>query len=248
MMTGIATREIFGVVGGMGPLASAEFLKTIYENNTGEREQDSPIVMLYSDPTFPPRPEAFANGEYDELLARLIEVLTRLNKLNVSQIVICCITMHYLLPRVPRDLSEKIVSLLDVVFSSVQESRKKHLMVCSNETRKWEIFESHPRWKALEEFFVLPEADDQNRIAEFILDIKMNRTDEVMIGFLEHLLHKYKTEVFIAGCTEIHVLAKQFMRSRSARDYGCVDPLAIVAKQIALSGAASKKEGRKSRA
>ena len=47
--------NVLGVVGGMGPLASAEFVKTIYEYGLNRREQESPSVVLVSDPTFPDR-------------------------------------------------------------------------------------------------------------------------------------------------------------------------------------------------
>ena len=47
--------KLLGILGGMGPLASAEFLKTIYEYGTRDLEQRSPACILYSDPTFPDR-------------------------------------------------------------------------------------------------------------------------------------------------------------------------------------------------
>ena len=56
-------REVLGIVGGLGPMASAEFLKTVYEYGIGENEQDAPIVLMYSDPTFPDRTESFLAGE-----------------------------------------------------------------------------------------------------------------------------------------------------------------------------------------
>ena len=58
----MATKEILGVVGGMGPLASAEFVKTIYEHSLGEREQASPTVLMHSDPTFPDRTQLLPCG------------------------------------------------------------------------------------------------------------------------------------------------------------------------------------------
>lgn len=58
MPVGEAGRDPLGVLGGMGPLASAEFLKTIYECSVAGGEQRSPSVIMYSDPTFPDRTEA----------------------------------------------------------------------------------------------------------------------------------------------------------------------------------------------
>ena len=70
-------RPIIGIVGGMGALASAEFVKTIYEFSADRREQDSPIVMLSSDPTFPDRTEMLLRGARDVLLDRLIDSLNQ---------------------------------------------------------------------------------------------------------------------------------------------------------------------------
>ena len=55
--------KLLGILGGMGPLASAEFLKTIYEYGTRDLEQRSPACILYSDPTFPDRTQTIVNGE-----------------------------------------------------------------------------------------------------------------------------------------------------------------------------------------
>ena len=48
-------RTILGILGGMGPLASAEFVRSVYELNVQTKEQASPVCVLYSDPTIPDR-------------------------------------------------------------------------------------------------------------------------------------------------------------------------------------------------
>jgi hypothetical protein len=49
---------------------------------------------------------------------------------------------------------------------------------------------------------------------------------------MKSLLSKYKVDSFIAGCMEIHILAKHFASGEQI-GYGCVDPLTIVAKEMA---------------
>ena len=85
---------VYGVVGGMGPLASAEFLKTIYEFGLREQEQNSPTIIVYSDPSFPDRTTAFLKGDDDVVLAQLKRVIGQLSELNAVRIVLCCITIH----------------------------------------------------------------------------------------------------------------------------------------------------------
>src|ERR1041384_241103 len=89
-------KPVLGVLGGMGGLASAEFVKTVYELS-GEicrREQDGPVVVMYSDPAFPDRTEAFLRGETKPILTKLIDALELLRGMGASQFVICCMTIH----------------------------------------------------------------------------------------------------------------------------------------------------------
>jgi aspartate racemase len=234
-MTASGKRNALGVVGGMGPMASAEFLKTIYEHSLGKCEQESPIVFLYSDPSFPDRTEALLEGSYDHLLEQLVQSLNRLRELAVTKVVICCITIHYLLPRLAPDIRSQIVSLLDVIFENVAQSRKKHLLLCTNGTRKLKLFQSHNLWGPLKNLLVLPDEDDQDKVHHgLIYPIKRNCDIDGLTPFLESLLLKYEVDSFISGCTEMHILAKRFLSSsKNAKGYCCVDPLTIIAKELA---------------
>ena len=221
-------REVLGIVGGLGPLASAEFLKTVYEYGIGEREQDAPVVLLYSDPTFPDRTDAFLAGEGDLLLARLTEALQRLSDAGASRFVICCMTIHHLLPRLPADLRARVISLLDVIFCNLKPPRR-HLLICSNGTRRLELFEQHREWEKHKSEIVLPDDDDQNRIHhELIYPMKTRPDFSRPKQFLETLLQRYEVDSFIAGCSEIHLLAKHFVSD------ACLDPLTIIAREWEL--------------
>jgi aspartate racemase len=228
-------KRILGVVGGLGPLASAEFLKTIYEHSLAEREQDSPIVIVYSDPTFPDRTEQFLQGSYGLLLELLVEALQRLSHLHASRIVICCMTIHHLLHEVPAELRAPVISLVDVIFDKVMQTRQRHLLVCTNGTRQLEIFQRHEQWESVRDYIVLPVENDQQMIHHDILyQVKKNRDMGELTARLEGLVAKYEVGSFIAGCTETHLLAKQFAKSNgNGKRYGCVDPLTIIAQQIA---------------
>ncbi len=83
-----------GILGGMGALASAEFLKSIYEYNSNFIEQQTPIAVLVSDPTFPDRTQALLSGNDELLIESLIKRLGQLYFLGADRIVICCVTLH----------------------------------------------------------------------------------------------------------------------------------------------------------
>jgi aspartate racemase len=219
-----------GVLGGMGPLASAEFLKTIYEESLGEREQDAPVVMMYCDPTFPARTEEFPNRSFGVLYERLVGALNHLDALGVSEIVICCVTMHYFLPDLPERLRGRVTSLLDVILEEVGRRKVRQLIVGSNEAREMGLLEKHARWDAAKDYMLWPDAEDQSAIARMIVRIKRNEDVAAMLPFLRSLLAKYEVSSFVVACTEIHLLAKEFERSGGGGGASCVDPLAIIAK------------------
>jgi aspartate racemase len=224
---------VYGVVGGIGPLASAEFLKTIYEFGLHDREQNSPTVILYSDPSFPDRTTAFLKGDDDVLLAQLRRVIDELCEMKVVRIVLCCITIHYLLPRLSPDLRSRIWSLLDVVADRLAADDREYLLLCSSGTRRFKLFENHPQWPLFKDRLVLPNAEDQDRIHhELIYPIKLNADVSTQFPLLELMLEKYRVNAFVAGCSEIHLLGKRYAASGNGRDV-CLDPLTIVAREIA---------------
>jgi aspartate racemase len=228
-------KPILGVLGGMGGLASAEFVKTIYElsGELSAPEQTAPIVMLHSDPTFPDRTEALLSGDVQLLLARLTEALEFLCVMGASQLVICCMTIHYLLPQVPGVLRERVISLADVIFSSVESLKKKHLVICSSGTVRLGLLQRHPHWEQARDYLIFPSDAEQQHLHNLIYAMKLNRNLLEARSFVESLLARHRVDSFVAGCSEIHLLAKQFApSSKEQPGYGCIDPLTIIARQM----------------
>jgi aspartate racemase len=223
-------KKVLGILGGMGPLASAEFLKTIYEFNLADREQEMPACFLYSDPTIPDRTEAIANGLDELLLNDLITVLETLYLLGVDKIVIPCITIHYFLPKVPSILREKIVSLVDLILEEVLNRQEHQLLLCTRGTLNACIFQQHRVWKWAEPYIIVPQAEHK-QIHNLIYQIKKEGIQKSALVFLNTLLNKYEVNSFIAGCTEFHLLAK-YLIQHHAQYYRIVDPLLIIATNL----------------
>jgi aspartate racemase len=230
------SKPVLGVLGGMGGLASAEFVKTVYElsGEVCRQEQDAPTVLMYSDPAFPDRTTAFLRGQTQPILDRLIDALELLDRMGASQFVICCMTIHYLLPQLPDRLRERIISLPDVIFPAVESLKKKHLVISSTGTIKLELLQRHPRWEQARNYFVFPSEAEQRQMHELIYEVKLNRNLKEARLFVETLLERHGLNSFVAACSEIHLLAKQFEPSSvQQRNYGCIDPLSIIAWHVA---------------
>jgi aspartate racemase len=229
--------QTIGVLGGLGPRASAEFVKTIYEFSRHTNEQETPRVLLMSDPTYPDRTDALLNGRADALLERLALDLTRFKELGVRPVVICCVTIHCVLPHLPEQLRALVLSLVDTALEHVILCGRKQLLLCSIGTRRMSVLESHPLWPQAADLIVLPEPDDQDAIHNLICRLKQNERVDNLIPKIDALLTRYKVDSFLAGCTEIHLLVRETARRGPAhRDWSYVDPLTILAKAIVHDG------------
>lgn len=226
---------LWGILGGMGPRASAEFLKTIYEDSDWAREQEAPRVVLLSDPTMPDRTTSLLAGRDDLLRQRLIDGIARLFACGATNAIVCCLTIHPLLAELPLEWRARVVSLVDVIFDVVTRSRARHLLICTDGTRQSRLFESHPAWPAVRDRVVLPAAGDQRRVHDLLYAIKEDRyVPEEAVAILHELMDTYGVSSYIAGCTEAHILAKDQARltGRDRRDV-CIDPLTSIIPIIA---------------
>jgi len=225
-------KPVLGVLGGLGPLASADFLFSIYDYNLAEVEQHSPSVILYSDPTFPDRSEMFRTGHDRELLELTESALDKLCGMGVAKIVMACITLHHLVPQLRPDLRRKIISLPEILISRISETKQRQLLIASNGTRSTRIFENHPGWDTAAAYSVWPDEVDQRLIHERIYrEIKANARVESFVLFLEDLCAKYEVTSIAAGCTEIHRITRHLLASGgNHRKFTVIDPLQIIAQ------------------
>jgi aspartate racemase len=225
-------KPVLGILGGLGPLASADFLLSIYDYNLPGVEQDSPRVILYSDPTFPDRTEIFHAGRDRELLALVHSALDQLCAMGVTKIVMACITLHHLVPQIRPDLRRKIISLPEIVISRLGESRQRHLLITSSGTRSTMIFENQPGWDTVAAYTVWPDEVDQELIHERIYrEIKANASVEPFVLFLEDLCAKYAVKSLVAGCTDIHRITRYLsLNANRHQKFSVIDPLQIIAQ------------------
>ena len=218
--------EVWGIVGGMGPLASAEFVNSIYRDTARWTEQESPTVILLSDPTVPDRTECLLSGRHEILLQKLTGSVETLLAIGATRIIVCCLTIHPLIHQLPPALREKIVSLVDLTLDAVQRSRSRHLLLCTNGTKKLRLFQQHRLWDETQHKVVLPDDQDQDAIHQMLYEIKNQREAITYIPFVEELMKKYEVSSYIAGCTEMHIVAKAHEQfSGHDRRKFCIDPL-----------------------
>jgi aspartate racemase len=220
-----------GVLGGMGPLASAAFIRDIYEFNCTSREQQMPRIVLDSDPAFPDRTEAIRSGNTSLILSMLNRRLAGLADSGATRIVIACVTVHHFLDAVDPQLRSYVVSLPAVTVSALSQAPGDYLLLATAGTRQAKIFEREPGWPEVAARVRLPSVSDQELIHDLIYRIKQlsARSSEVA-HTVETLLEKYSCDGAVAGCTELNIHANNLVARCGAKNV--VSPLRIIAENL----------------
>jgi aspartate racemase len=226
----------------MGPLASAEFVRTIYQMSAVEAEQFAPRVLLLSDPSFPDRTDALSSGERGELISRLSTAVGSLAEQGARSIVICCVTIHSVLDELSPALRALVVPLTDVILGAALEIESRQLLLCTKGSRDSSLFQRHALWPAVRERIVLLSVDDQERIHSLIYSIKLNRWSwGAASELIRDLVRRYDCERAIAACTELHIVSR---RALDQQDHiPLFDPLGDLAEWVARA-MTSEQEGQ----
>jgi aspartate racemase len=228
---GTGRPAVLGVLGGLGPVASAELVRTVYGHCTGDREQDFPAVILYSDPSFDARSAAAMDDANATLPGRFADGVRALIAQGATHVVVACMTLHHLLPRLPADLRRRVISVVDVLIAEIAAAGPgPHLLLCSREARAVRLYEGHPGWPAVRSSVLLPSPARNYELHEAIMEIKINRGHGRARRWLAAEIAEHGATSIVAGCSEIHLLAKEWP-GRPAVTW--IDPFDVIARATA---------------
>jgi aspartate racemase len=223
---------LIGVLGGMGPIASAAFVETVYELDPPLCEQAAPRLVLWSDPAIVDRSAAIAARELDALRDAVETAVHGLLACGAERVVMACVTAHVVLDQLPADIRGRIVSIIDPVFDEVERLREPHLLVTTTGTRAAGVFERHDRWPASREFLPLPDEGEQERLHELLYRLKRNEGIDDVLEFLRNAVSRAGAAGFVAGCTELHLVTRAMARADVEGDIRAVDPLMTMAARM----------------
>ena len=224
-------KDILGILGGMGPLASAEFLKTLYEFNIRAKEQTAPRCILQSDPTIPDRTEAILSDETEDVYNRILTGLKQLREQGATRYVVACISSHYFTEKLPPSFRDSIISLIEVALMEVQSFPGDCLLLATTGTMQARSFQRHALWPQMQGKLKIPSSEDQAKIHHYIYSkIKPNR-DLVDEKLFRYLKNKYEVDAFVAGCTEFHLVNKRLLETANP-DFRFIDPLYSIGREL----------------
>ncbi len=209
-----AMKKTIGILGGMGPEATAYMFKLILSCTKAEKDQDHIPVIIYSDPQVPARTDAILKTGPSPV-PYLVKGIKALNKVGADFIIIPCVTVHHFIPETEKQIKFRYLSLVEETLKWIQKNvpeLKTAGLIASTGTLKSGLF--HNAFAGAGIDLLTPGEEEQMRVMEVIFGLQ-----GVKAGFIDgpcrerivdtaRSLVERGAEAVIAGCTEIPLVLK----------------------------------------
>jgi len=222
-------KDFVGVLGGMGPLATADFLRKLVKKTPASIDQEHIPVMLYGDCTIPDRTASIV-GAGDSPLPKLLDGVRFLNRAGARAICIPCNSAHCWFDEM-QGASE--VPLFHIVRASAAQIRRKNAdatvvgVLSTLGTYRMGIYQA-----ALTELgyeVVTPTMEEfDTLVSPGIAMVKANNWMEAEAAYeaAAQSLFQRGAEMIILGCTEIPFGMERQYRANPSRFVDSNDALA----------------------
>ena len=202
-------KKILGVIGGLGPLATAYFFEIVTKLTDVRCDQDHLEILIHSVPQTPDR-TAYILGESTESpLPKMTEAGLGLVRNGAEVIAIPCITAHYFHDDLEEALGVKVMHLPRETAAYLAEAGKKRVGIMATDgTVRSGLFQ-----KELEEAgltAITPDPERQADVMHLIYrNIKLGKAPEMdRFEAVRESLQEAGAEVIILGCTELSLIKR----------------------------------------
>jgi aspartate racemase len=200
------TERILGVLGGMGPLASAHFMLRLTQLTPAERDQDHIPAVLWSDPRIPDRIAA-QQGTGPDPLPWLLRGISGLRQAGCGAIAIPCNTVHGWFEPMAKAAEVPILHIVDAAAVDLQRigTPKGTIgLMATVPTLAMRLYQD--RLEALGWHCLEPDTGEMERLVlPAIRLVKLNRSPEAFAPLAEvvNSLASRGASTVVLGCTEI---------------------------------------------
>ncbi len=197
------SEKILGVLGGMGPAASAEFLKILAEKYPAEKDQDHPVVYMISDPKIPDRGSAI-EGKGEDPSPYIINDLEKLIGWGAGLLAVPCNTAHYFIDRFRDRIGVPIVHIIEAtVEASMERSAGGAWMISTIGTARSGLYQKAAADRGYR--LVIPPEDVQREIQEAIVFVKSGKMESAAWAIERAVKKLWEIEdlPIVTACTEL---------------------------------------------
>ena len=202
--------KVIGILGGMGPDATAELFWRIIKATPVRRKQDHLRIIIDNNPKIPELTPA-VSGEGKSHLDEIIKTALNLEKAGAEIIVMPCNTAHYYLDNLRQNVQVPVIDMIwetaNYISQQFAEMKKVGLLAATG-TVKTELYQSKLELREV----LLPDKGSQGEVMEVISSVQLGHTQGATrrkAASIAQLLVDRGAEAIIAGCTELSLVLSE---------------------------------------
>ncbi len=205
--------RIIGILGGMGPEASANIYKKMieYTQHAYNAVQDSeyPPIIIYSLPL----DDFDETGITDEksVKKQLVEGVQKLESAGCEAIVIACNTVHIFYSEMQEAVDIPILSIIDATMKKVVEDKYRKVgLFASEDTNKLNLYQKALSSVGVKVISANKEQQQMmNMVIEHVMGNNQKVEDTIVLKDIARSYLKEGAQAIILGCTEIPLAINQ---------------------------------------
>lgn len=200
---------LIGVLGGMGPLATVDFMRKMVQATPATRDQDHAPALISSIPQIPDRTRAF-QGKGETPLPALLACAQRLEAAGAGVIVIPCNTAHLWFDAIQAEITIPMLHIVDAALkmaSTFSGITPRIGLLATEATIASGLYTHRAHGAAVE--WLLPGASEiREWVTPGIAAVKAGRLDAGRALLLQAALalQQRGAAALVLGCTEIPVV------------------------------------------
>jgi aspartate racemase len=220
-----------GVIGGLGPIATAYFLELIIKMTDAHCDQEHLEMVIYNFPSIPDRTEYILGIGKDNPVIPMVHIGKQLVAQGVDYIAIPCITAHYFHKSVTEAIKVPVIHIVKETALHLKNSGVKTVGIAATDgTITSKLFQEE--LSAVGINYVLPSKKSQQDLMDIIYkNVKAGQPVDMDKFFkASDELRENGAEVIILGCTELSLIKRDYSIGA-----GYLDAMEVLAKASILA-------------
>lgn len=220
-----------GIIGGLGPMATAYFLQLIIEMTDAKTDQDHIETILYSFPKTPDRTKYILGLSKLNPAEDMIKIGKSLAEQKVEVLAIPCITAHYFHQELEEKIGLPVVhGIRETAEYLVERDIKTVGVMATDGTIQSKLFQMEMESHGIQ--VVIPDETNQSLVMKLIYDDVKAGKPANMENFqkVSDYLKEQGAQIIILGCTELSVIKRD-----EKLQAGYLDVLDVLARSCVLS-------------
>ncbi len=201
--------KIPGVLGGMGPETTIDFMSRVVRMNPAATEQDHLRLLIDHNPRIPNRHAAIA-GKNSAIGPLLASMAAGLERAGADFLIMTCNTAHAFQMDIEQAVSIPFLSMIDMVLQDLNDQHagvEKVGVMAADGCLDAQLYQRALEAVSLRS--ILWNHEQRQQFMHVVYRIKSGVLDQPVRASLLELgesLHRRGAEVLIAGCTEIPLI------------------------------------------